>query len=50
MVITGPGGKVAYLQVTGYPDQVAIQQTIGELFVKHFQKPEKPPKKDGSGG
>lgn len=50
VVITGPGGKVAYLQVTGYPDQVAIQQTIGELFVKHFQKPEKPPKKDGSGG
>ncbi|MFP6633135.1 MAG: PDZ domain-containing protein, partial [Planctomycetota bacterium] len=39
VVITGPDGKVAYLQVTGYPDQVAIQKTIGELFVKHFQPP-----------
>ena len=29
VVITDPLGKVAYLQVTGYPDQVAIQKTIG---------------------
>ena len=53
VVITGPDGKVAYLQVTGYPDQVAIQKTIGELFVKHFQPPKIPaekPKKAGNGG
>ena len=53
VVITGPDGKVAYLQVTGYPDQVAIQKTIGELFVKHFQPPKVPaekPKKVGEGG
>lgn len=49
VVITGPEGKVAYLQVTGYPDQVAIQRAIGVLYVKHFQKPGTPPKKPGSG-
>ena len=53
VVITGPDGKVAYLQVTGYPDQVAIQKTIGELYVKHFQPPKIPaekPRKAGAGG
>ncbi len=53
VVITGPDGKVAYLQVTGYPDQVAIQRTIGELYVKHFQPPKIPaekPRKAGAGG
>ena len=53
VVITGPDGKIAYLQVTGYPDQLAIQKTIGELFVKHFQPPRIPaekPRKAGSGG
>ena len=40
-------------QVTGYPDQLAIQRTIGELYVKHFQPPKIPaekPKKAGAGG
>ena len=53
VVITSPDGKIAYLQVTGYPDQLAIQETIGELFVKHFQPPRIPaekPKKAGNGG
>ena len=53
VVITDPDGKIAYLQVTGYPDEPAIQKTIGELFVKHFQPPRIPaekPRKAGSGG
>jgi hypothetical protein len=45
VVITDPDGKVAYLQTTGYPDQEAIQKTIGELILKHFQPPAKPGKK-----
>lgn len=49
VVITDPLGKVAYLQVTGYPDQVAIQKTIGEIYVKHFQKKGTPPGKAGNG-
>ena len=49
VVITDPLGKVAYLQVTGYPDQVAIQKTIGEIYVKHFQKKGTPPDKSGNG-